>query len=145
MSHILKIETIGDEPVPQYAHPGDAGLDLVANEDLILEPLSRGLCGTGIKVEIPQNHVGYVNPRSGNAIKLGLTVLNAPGTIDSGYRGEVKVILYNSNKDHSIEISKGDKIAQLVIQPYVHCEIEAVKSLSDSTRGEDGFGSTDKK
>lgn len=129
-------------PLPSYARTGDAGLDLIAAEAAELKPGEREAVGTGVAVAIPEGFAGFVHPRSGRALKEGLTVANAPGTIDSGYRGEVKVILVNLDPDQPIYISRGDKIAQLVIQRVEAAELVEVDELPASERGEGGFGST---
>lgn len=127
---------------PTYAHDGDAGMDLRADEETTLPAGGRALVGTGIAMALPRGHVGLVHPRSGLAAKNGITVLNAPGTIDAGYRGEVKVILLNTS-DEAFNIAPGDRIAQLVIQKVEHPDIEIVESLDeDTSRGAGGFGST---
>jgi dUTP pyrophosphatase len=127
--------------IPNYATDGDAGLDLRATEPFWIEPGVRRIVPTGIAVAIPAGHVGLIHPRSGLAAKFGITVLNAPGTIDCGYRGEIKVIILNTSAlPFSIEI--GDRIAQLVIQEYVHAKMVEVSELPASERGEGGFGST---
>ena len=129
-------------PLPSYAHVGDAGLDLYSAADVLINPGSRILIGTGIAVAIPEGHAGFVQPRSGLAIKSGLSLVNAPGLIDSHYRGEIKVIAINLDRDTPIQIARGDKIAQLVIQKVEHCLLEEVDELTTTVRGEDGFGST---
>ncbi|MDR2538101.1 MAG: dUTP diphosphatase [Bifidobacteriaceae bacterium] len=140
----LPVELLNGGYQPQYAHTGDAGLDLRANAEMILKPFERKLCPTGIKIEIPAGYAGLVVPRSGNAIHRGLTVLNTPGVIDSGYRGEVQVILYNASSDTKITVKPGERIAQLLIQPVVFADIKIVEKLSSSERNADGFGSTGK-
>jgi dUTP pyrophosphatase len=138
----VKVKRIApDAKLPAYAHEGDAGMDLFANESLELKPGERALIGTGIKIELPPNTEAQVRPRSGLAIKHGITVLNTPGTIDSGYRGEVKVILINLGQE-TVKIEKGQKIAQIVFKHVEHVELEEVDKLSETTRGEGGFGST---
>ena len=129
-------------PLPSYGHAGDAGLDLHSAADVLINPGSRILIGTGIAVAIPEGHAGFVQPRSGLAIKSGLSLVNAPGLIDSHYRGEIKVIAINLDRDTPIQIARGDKIAQLVIQKVEHCLLEEVDELTTTVRGEDGFGST---
>lgn len=129
-------------PLPRYAHEGDAGLDLFAAEDITLEPLHRALVATGIAVAIPAGYAGFVQPRSGLAIKHGLSLVNTPGLIDSHYRGEIKVIAINLDPENTITLSKGDKIAQLVIQQVARVELAEVAELDETTRGEGGFGST---
>ena len=128
--------------LPTYARPGDAGLDLLAAEDAELKPGERASVATGIAVAIPEGFAGFVHPRSGRALKEGLTVANAPGTIDAGYRGEVKVILVNLDPTEPIYVSRGDKIAQLVIQKVETAELAEVEVLPGSERGDGGFGST---
>ncbi|MBW3619012.1 MAG: dUTP diphosphatase [Actinobacteria bacterium] len=130
-----------DAVLPTYAHAGDAGLDLAANEDLTLPPRGRAAVATGLAVAVPDGWVGLVHPRSGLALRQGLTVANAPGTIDAGYRGEVKVILVNLG-DEEVVITRGDRIAQLVLQQVGHARVVEVESLDDTTRGAGGFGST---
>jgi dUTP pyrophosphatase len=129
-------------PLPSYAHPGDAGLDLYSTEDVTLGPGDRAAVSTGISVAIPAGYAGFIHARSGRALKQGLAVVNAPGLIDSGYRGEIKVIVINLARSHDIRIERGEKIAQLVVQPVASVELEEVEELSVSERGEGGFGST---
>ncbi len=129
-------------PLPRYAHTGDAGLDLYAAEDVTLKPLERVLVPTGIAVAIPEGYAGFVQPRSGLAIKQGLSLVNTPGLIDSHYRGEIKVICINLDASSAIRISRGDKVAQLVVQPVVSAELIEVDTLEETVRGEGGFGST---
>lgn len=131
-----------DLPLPRYAHDGDAGLDLFAAEDATLLPGQRRLIGTGIAVAIPDGFAGFVQPRSGLAVRHGLSLVNTPGLIDSHYRGEIKIIAVNLDHETSIEIRRGDKIAQLVIQPIARCELDEVAELDETARGEGGFGST---
>ncbi|PKQ21300.1 MAG: dUTP diphosphatase [Actinobacteria bacterium HGW-Actinobacteria-6] len=129
-------------PLPAYAHDGDAGLDLYAAESCVLAPFQRALISTGIAVAIPGGHAGFVQPRSGLAIKQGLSLVNTPGLIDSHYRGEIKVIAINLDPSTPISISRGDKIAQLVIQRVERVELALVAELDQTVRGEGGFGST---
>lgn len=139
----LQIKRLDPElPVPAYAHPGDAGLDLLASESSTLRPGERAAIPTGIAVAIPDGYAGFVHARSGRALKEGLALVNAPGLIDSGYRGEVKVIVVNLDPASDIDIKRGDKIAQLVIQPVATPDIEPVDELPGTARGEGGFGST---
>lgn len=138
---VLKVCRVDGAELPKYAHKNDAGLDLCSTETVLIFPQERKFVSTGIAVDIPAGHVGLVHPRSGMALNHGITVLNAPGTIDSGYHGEIKVILYNTSSD-TYRIDPGDKIAQLVIQEYVKVWIDEVSVLSDSERGTNGFGST---
>jgi dUTP pyrophosphatase len=127
--------------LPTYAHPGDAGMDVCSIEDVVIAPGARALVKTGFAMEIPDGFEAQVRPRSGLAIKSGITVLNTPGTIDSGYRGEVGVILINLS-DVPFHVEKGMKIAQMVIAKFERAEVEAVSELSSSERGAGGFGST---
>jgi len=128
-------------PLPVYAKPGDAGLDLRASEAVTLEPGDRRLVPTGLAIAIPEGHAGLVLPRSGLAMQKGVTVLNAPGLIDSGYRGELKVLLINHGAE-AVAIERGERIAQLVIQAVAQARLVEVERLPDSARGEGGFGST---
>jgi dUTP diphosphatase len=129
-------------PLPSYAHEGDAGLDLFAASDVTLAPFQRVLVPTGVAVAIPYGHAGFVQPRSGLAARSGLSFVNTPGLIDCRYRGEIKIIAVNLDAAVPIEIKRGERIAQLVVQPIAHCEPTEVDSLGDTTRGEGGFGST---
>jgi dUTP pyrophosphatase len=129
-------------PLPRYAHPGDAGLDLFARETVTLGAGERALVPTGVAVAIPVGHVGLVHPRSGLAARHGVTVVNAPGTIDAGYRGEIKVILVNTDRRATVTLERGDRIAQLVVQRVETVEVVPVTSLPPAARGSGGFGST---
>ena len=129
-------------PRPSYAKPGDAGLDLRSTEDIVIEPGQRALIGTGIALAIPQGYAGFVQPRSGLAIKQGMTLVNTPGLIDSGYRGEIRIIALNTDKEHAIAIKRGDRIAQLVIQEVPAVELVEVEELSSSESADTGFGSS---
>jgi dUTP pyrophosphatase len=129
-------------PLPTYARAGDAGLDLLAAEAAELKPGERTAVPTGIAVAIPEGFAGFVHPRSGRALKEGLTVANAPGTIDAGYRGEIKVILVNLDPNDPIHIARGEKIAQLVVQRVERAALVEVIDLPASERGEGGFGSS---
>jgi dUTP pyrophosphatase len=132
-----------DLPLPTYAHPGDAGADLVASEEVTIAPGGgRAVVGTGIAMAIPEGYAGFVLPRSGLAVRHGITCLNTPGLIDAGYRDEVRIILVNTDPTEPYTVHRGDRIAQLVIQPVEHSIFTAVDALSDSARGLDGFGST---
>ncbi|MBM6699034.1 dUTP diphosphatase [Bifidobacterium pullorum subsp. saeculare] len=125
-----------------YAHAGDAGADLKAAERVELKPFERALVPTGVAIALPAGYVGLVHPRSGLAAKQGVTVLNAPGTIDAGYRGEIKVPLINLDPEHTVRFEVGDRIAQLVIQRYVEARFVPATALPGSDRAERGFGST---
>ena len=129
-------------PLPAYAHPGDAGADLCAAADVVLAPGGRATVGTGIAVAVPDGHAAFVHPRSGLAARHGITVVNAPGTVDAGYRGEVKVVLLNTDPDTPFTVRRGDRIAQLVVQPVTTVRFLDVAELPPSPRGEGGFGST---
>lgn len=131
-----------DLPLPAYAHPGDAGADLVAAEDVVLAPGERRLVPTGIAIALPEGYVGLVHPRSGLAHRLGVTVLNAPGTVDAGYRGEIKVNLVNHDPAATVKISRGDRIAQLLVQPVERAVFRPVDELPETVRGAGGHGST---
>jgi dUTP pyrophosphatase len=131
-----------DLPLPRYAHPGDAGLDLYTRESVTLKPGERALVPTGVALAIPPGHVGLVHPRSGLAARHGVTLVNAPGTIDAGYRGEVQIILANTDPHEPVTLERGARIAQLVIQRVETVEVVAVDVLPDTARGAGGFGST---
>lgn len=131
-----------DLPMPFYAHPGDAGADLHAATDVEIPPGGRVLVPTGLAIELPDGYVGLVHPRSGLAAKLGVTVLNAPGTVDAGYRGEIMVMLVNHDPATIAKISRGDRIAQLVVQRVERAHFYRADVLSDSARGVGGHGST---
>jgi dUTP pyrophosphatase len=131
-----------DLPLPAYAHPGDAGADLVAAEGVEIPPGGRALVRTGVAVALPDGYVGLVHPRSGLATRLGVTVLNAPGTVDAGYRGEILVNLINHDVSSPAKISRGDRIAQLVVQRVERARFHLVAELPDSPRGAGGHGST---
>ena len=138
---VLIIAEPGFEPF--YAKPGDAGCDLRSTQELVLPAGERALVKTGIKIAMPDGYVGLVHPRSGLAAKHGITVLNTPGTVDAGYRGEIMVTLLNTSKE-DFPIAIGDRIAQLVFQKVEHATFIAVTELPESTRGETGFGSSGK-
>lgn len=129
-------------PLPVYSQPGDAGMDLYAVKDYYLPPGERYLMATGIALAIPHGYAGFVHPRSGLAAKHGISVVNAPGTVDSGYRGEIKVNLINLDLARGFQIDRGDRIAQIVFQPVVQVSLEEVERLPDSVRGDGGHGST---
>lgn len=129
-------------PLPRYAQTGDAGADLASREDVVLEPGERRVVGTGIAIAIPPGWVGLVHPRSGLAAREGLTIVNTPGTIDSGYRGEILVCLLNTDRSRRVILRRGDLIAQLVFQRVGDASFVEVDALSDSERGTGGYGST---
>jgi dUTP pyrophosphatase len=131
-----------DLPVPAYAHPGDAGADLVAATDVTLAPGERAVVPTGVAIALPEGFAAFVHPRSGLAARAGLGLVNSPGTIDAGYRGEVKVVLVNLDRETPIELRRGDRIAQLVVQRVERAEFVVVPELPSSARAEGGFGST---
>jgi len=138
----VKIKKIKDNAIiPKYAHHGDAGVDLYSTEDYVLKPGERTLVSTGIQIAVPKGHEAQVRPKSGLALKHGISVCNTPGTVDAGYRGEVGVIVINlGNEDFKIE--KGKKVAQMVFNQIEEAEFEEVEDLDDTTRGDGGFGST---
>lgn len=143
MSLTVDIKRLDPElPIPAYAHAGDAGLDFRSTVDVTLAPLQRALIPTGFAIAIPEGYAGFVQPRSGAALKQGLSIANTPGLIDSHYRGELKVAVINLNPDEPLEIFRGDRIAQLVIQKVESVQFIEVSHLDDTTRGSGGFGST---
>ena len=131
-----------DARLPTRAHEGDAGLDLYAAESARLDPGERTSVGTGIAVAVPEGHAGLVLPRSGLAARHGITLPNAPGLIDAGYRGEVRVLLLNTDRDRAFEVAPGDRIAQLLVTPFVSAEPIEVAALDETSRGLAGFGSS---
>jgi len=128
--------------MPHYAHPGDAGADLVAAEPVRLEPGERALVPTGVRIALPEGYAAFVVPRSGLAAKHGITIVNAPGTVDAGYRGEIKVSLLNTDRSSAYDVAVGDRIAQLIIMPVTRATFIPVDELPESARGAAGFGST---
>lgn len=129
-------------PLPGYAHPGDAGADLVTAVDVELAPGQRTVVPTGIAIAVPDGYAAFVHPRSGLAARHGITLVNAPGTIDAGYRGEVRVTLINHDPTEAVRLRRGDRIAQLVVQRVERAGFRAVELLPDSVRGTGGYGST---
>ncbi len=127
---------------PHYAHPGDAGADLSAAEAAVLAPGRRATIGTGVAIALPDGFVGFVVPRSGLAARHGITIVNSPGTVDAGYRGEIRVTLLNTDSDAPYEVRVGDRIAQLIVMPINQARFIPVESLPGSHRGDSGFGST---
>jgi dUTP pyrophosphatase len=134
-----------DLPLPKYAKPGDAGFDIYSSIDFLLKAGERALIPTGLSIALPPGYVALVHPRSGLAIKNGISMVNTPGTVDAGYRGELQVILINHDLKADFEIKRGDRIAQIVIQEVVNVEFTEVESLPGSTRADGGFGSTGKR
>jgi len=131
-----------DLPLPAYAREDDAGLDLYAREGVTLAPGARAAVGTGVAMALPDGYAGFVLPRSGLALRHGLSLVNAPGLIDAGYRGEIRVILINHDPTTPVTLSRGDRIAQLVIQRVEQVDVIEVDTLPESPRGSGGFGST---
>ena len=131
-----------DVPLPSYAHPGDAGADLVTTVDVRLEPGERVLVPTGVAIALPVGYVALVHPRSGLAARFGVSIVNAPGTVDAGYRGEIKVLLINLDPREPVHLSPGDRVAQLVVQRVEQARFVEVDRLPGSTRGDGGYGST---
>src|SRR5487761_491751 len=129
-------------PLPGYAHPGDAGADLVAAADVELAPGQRAVVPTGLAIALPAGYAAFVHPRSGLAARHGVTIVNAPGTVDAGYRGEIKVTLLNTDREQPVSFKRGDRIAQLIIQRVERAVFREVADLPGSARGDGGFGST---
>ncbi|HEY3530923.1 MAG TPA: dUTP diphosphatase [Nocardioides sp.] len=129
-------------PLPAYAHPGDAGADLMTTVDVTLAPGERAMVPTGISLALPEGYVALVHPRSGLAARHGLSIVNTPGTIDAGYRGEIKVLLVNHDPSEPVELKRGDRIAQLVFQRFERAVFTEVDALPESVRGIGGYGST---
>ncbi len=138
--HVLIVGT----KVPEYAHPGDAGADLAAAEAVVLGPGERATVGTGVSIALPDGFVGFVVPRSGLAARHGITIVNSPGTVDAGYRGEIRVTILNTDSSESYSVAVGDRIAQLIVMPVSRARFTPVGSLPGSHRGNSGFGSTGK-
>lgn len=138
----ILIAVSSDMPLPRYEHPGDAGADLRTTSDFLLAPGERALVSTGVSVALPAGYAAFVHPRSGLAAKHGITVINAPGTIDAGYRGEIKVPLINLDPRETMNFKRGDRIAQLVVQQVNQARFVQVERLPGSERGQGGFGST---
>ena len=136
------VEVLISGSVPSYAHPGDAGADLVATDALVLEPGQRATVGTGVSIALPDGFVAFVVPRSGLAMKHGITVVNSPGTVDAGYRGEIRITMLNTDPQTPFTIDVGDRIAQLIVMPVSRARFVPVAKLPGSHRGEGGFGST---
>lgn len=141
MTDVVEIPIRAENP-PSYAHAGDAGADLRAAEAVEIAPGERALIGTGVSIALPEGYAAFVVPRSGLAAKHGITVLNTPGTVDAGYRGEVKVTLLNTDRERSFRVEPGDRIAQVILMPVSRAVFVPVEELPDSERGAGGFGST---
>lgn len=139
---VLIVRLDAELPLPSYAQPGDAGLDLLATIDADIAPAQRVLVPTGIALALPDGYAGFIHPRSGLAIREGLTVANAPGTVDAGYRGEIKVALVNLDAESTVSVRRGDRIAQLVVQRVERVIFHEVERLPGSVRAAGGFGST---
>jgi dUTP pyrophosphatase len=142
MSELPLVRVSENAVVPARAYDGDAGLDLAASERVELEPGERAVVGTGISVAIPAGHAGFVQPRSGLAAQHGITIVNAPGLVDAGYRGELRVVLLNTDREQTFVVEPGMRIAQLVVMPVMTPEPVEVEELPASERGERGFGSS---
>jgi dUTP diphosphatase len=139
----LRIKLLDDElPMPRYQHEGDAGLDLPSRVDLVIEPGERAMVPTGIAVAIPRGYAGFVLPRSGLASRHGIALVNSPGLVDAGYRGEMSIVMINTDEREAFHIKRGDRIAQLVIQRVEEVSIIRVDELDETLRGAGGFGST---
>ena len=139
---VLLLMLDDDLPEPAYAHPGDAGADLVSRVDVVLAPHQRATVPTGVAIALPDGYAAFVHPRSGLASRHGLTVVNAPGTVDAGYRGEIQVTLLNTDPAEPITLHRGDRIAQLVVQRVERARFVRAERLPGSHRGEGGFGSS---
>jgi dUTP pyrophosphatase len=133
---------ISSAVIPEYSHPGDAGADLVAAEEVLLAPGARATVGTGVAIALPDGYAAFVVPRSGLASRHGITIVNSPGTVDAGYRGEIRVTLLNTDSSVAYPVAVGDRIAQLVVMPVSRARFIPVETLPGSQRGEAGFGST---
>lgn len=142
MVDVLIVRTDPDVALPGYAHPGDAGADLVTTSDVTIAPGERALVGTGVAIALPAGYAAFVHPRSGLAHRLGVSIVNAPGTVDAGYRGEIKVVLVNHDLREPVTFVRGDRIAQLVIQRVEQARFHEVDRLPGSERGDGGHGST---
>lgn len=141
MTESVEVLLVGDS-VPAYSHSGDAGADLSAAEAVVLEPGQRATVGTGLSIALPDGYVAFVVPRSGLAASHGITIVNSPGTVDAGYRGEIRVTLLNTDSSVSYSVAVGDRIAQLIVMPVSRAKFIAVEALPGSHRGSGGFGST---
>jgi dUTP pyrophosphatase len=142
MTEVLIQRLDPDLAIPAYAHPGDAGADLVTTSDVTLKPGERALVGTGIAIALQDGYAAFVHPRSGLAARHGVSIVNAPGTVDAGYRGEIKVCLVNTDTTSEVTLKRGDRIAQLIIQRVEKARFVEVEKLPGSARGDGGYGST---
>jgi dUTP pyrophosphatase len=142
VTEVLITRLDAEVPLPSYAHPGDAGADLVTTQDVTLKPGERALVGTGIAIALPDGYAAFVHPRSGLAARHGVSIVNAPGTVDAGYRGEIKVCLVNLDPAEAVTLRRGDRIAQLVVQRVENARFVEVERLPGSARGDGGHGST---
>lgn len=131
-----------DVAVPDYAHPGDAGVDLVTTSDVTVAPGERVMVGTGVAIALPAGYAAFVHPRSGLAHRLGVSILNSPGTVDAGYRGEIRIVLVNHDLREAVTFDRGDRVAQLVIQRVEQARFHEVERLPETARGDGGYGST---
>jgi dUTP pyrophosphatase len=136
------VEVLISGNIPQVAHPGDAGADLTSADSLVIAPGERVTVGTGVSIALPSGFLAFVVPRSGLAAKYGITIVNSPGTVDAGYRGEIRVTLLNTDLANEFVIAQGDRIAQLIVMPFARAHFIPVSVLPESDRGESGFGST---
>lgn len=141
MTHAIEVLFVG-EKAPSYSHPGDAGADLCATEEVTLGPGERATVGTGVSIALPRGFAGFVVPRSGLADRHGITIVNSPGTVDAGYRGEIRVTILNTDNSATYSVAVGDRIAQLIVMPVPQASFIPVSSLPGSHRGDAGFGST---
>ena len=141
-TEVLLLRLDPELPAPAYAHPGDAGADLVSRIDVVIPPQGRVTVPTGMAIALPDGFAAFVHPRSGLAMRHGLTIVNAPGTVDAGYRGEIAVTLLNTDVEHALELHRGDRIAQLVVQRVERVRFVEAEQLPGSHRGEGGFGSS---
>ena len=139
---VLMVQLDPGIELPSYAHPGDAGADLRTTEDFELHPGERRLVGTGIAIALPDGYAAFVHPRSGLAARHGISIVNTPGTVDAGYRGEIKVCVVNTDREAAVRFSRGDRIAQLVVQPVSTARFVPVAALDETARGIGGYGST---
>lgn len=142
MPESVEVLIASASPVPSYAHPGDAGADLVAREAVELAPGQRATVGTGVSLALPDGYAAFIVPRSGLAARHGITIVNSPGTVDAGYRGEIRVTLLNTDTSVPYSVAVGDRIAQVVITPVTRARFIPVETLPGSHRGDSGFGST---